>query len=482
MVLLLAVQPLLDVLSYFWSLTGHGNLLTLGLRLGVLGVAVLYGFYRSQHKGIYWSAAGVLVLYWVIHVIFCVQAGYQDPFSDLTNYIRVVQIVAYTLCFITFLRFGEPVYRAVITGLCLNLGICALVVFLSTLTGTDPHTYSQAGLGALGWFSTTNSQSAVLSVLVPIALMAMLLYRGKGQYLLLLGATGIGFALLYFIGTRLAYASLLATAVGLPIVLALSRHWDLRKAVILLLCGAVSLAMYHASPMYQKLSLYSSAMEAKQGWAETKMEWAEESMEESMLEALEGSSNGEVSTEESEAAKLRRLTPVYEWCASNIVDRFGVETVIRKYNFTSNVQEITAARQQKIYFCELLQDELPVTAKLFGMELGRMTYQGQVYDVENDFYGIYFLYGIVGLVLLLCFIGYFLVQILLALLRDPKKYFTPMAGAIGISLIIILVYAVCTAGVLRRPNASVYLSLLLALSYYLVKIKKYPEDKEAEAL
>jgi hypothetical protein len=130
----------------------------------------------------------------------------------------------------------------------------------------------------------------------------------------------------------------------------------------------------------------------------------------------------------------------------------------------------------------MLQDELPVTAKLFGMELGRMTHKGQVYDVENDFYGIYFLYGIVGLVLLLGFIGYFLVQIILALLRNFKQYFTPMAGAVGISLIIILVYAVCTAGVLRRPNASFYLSLLLALSYYLVKIRKYPESKEREVL
>jgi hypothetical protein len=482
MVLLLSVQPLLDVLSYFWSLTGHGNLLTLGLRMGVLGVSVLYGFYLSQRKHIYFAAVGVLALFWGIHMLICFQAGYQDPFSDLTNYIRVVQIVAYTLCLVTFLRFGEPVYRALIAGICVNLGICALVELLSTLTGTDPHTYSQAGLGVLGWFSTTNSQSAILSVSVPIVLMTACLYRGKGQYLLLLASAVVSFALLYFLGTRLAFASLLAAAVGVPVVLLLCRFKNYKKLAIIFLLGVLCVGLIQFSPMYLKQHIYADAMDEKQGWAETKMEWAEESMEESMLEALEDSSEDEASIAESEAAKIRRLTPVYEWCASNIVDRFGVETVIRKYNFSSSVQEITAARQQKIYFCQMLQDELPVTAKLFGMELGRMTYQGQVYDVENDFYGIYFLYGIVGLVLLLGFIGYFLVQILLALVRDPKKYFTPMAGAIGMSLIIILVYAVCTAGVLRRPNASVYLSLLLALSYYLVKIKKYPEDKEAEAL
>ena len=60
-------------------------------------------------------------------------------------------------------------------------------------------------------------------------------------------------------------------------------------------------------------------------------------------------------------------------------------------------------------------------------------------------------------------------------------YFTPLAGAIGLSLGIILIYAFCTAGVLRRPNASFYLSMLLALVYYLTKIKVYPKAEESVA-
>ena len=79
-----------------------------------------------------------------------------------------------------------------------------------------------------------------------------------------------------------------------------------------------------------------------------------------------------------------------------------------------------------------------------------------------------------GLILLLCFIGYFFLLIVKALIRDFKTYFTPIAGAIGISLIILLVFSYFTAGVLRRPNASFYLSVVLALVYYLTKIKVYP--------
>ena len=53
-----------------------------------------------------------------------------------------------------------------------------------------------------------------------------------------------------------------------------------------------------------------------------------------------------------------------------------------------------------------------------------------------------------------------------------------MAGAFGISLVILLVFSYFTAGVLRRPNASFYLSTVLALVYYLTKLKTYPNKEE----
>ena len=355
--------------------------------------------------------------------------------------------------------------------LCLLL---AMPMLLSSLTGTDPHTYVVNQLGVLGWFSTTNSQAAILSASAPIVLMLTMRYQGRYRLPLLLAVTAAVFAALYFNGTRLAFASMLATAVGLPVVLVLSHQFSWKQAAILLLCALCCCACYRLSPMYRNQHIYSDAMSEKQGWAEEKMEEAE-------VASAEKTSDFDSTAElpqETENMKIQRLIPVYEWCAPNVVDRFGAETVIRKYNFTSTVKDITAARQQKIYFCEMLQEELPFTAKLFGMELGDMTHKGVTYDVENDFYGIYFLYGVVGLILLCCFIGYFLALIVQALVRDFKTYFTPMAGAIGISLVILLVFSYFTAGVLRRPNASFYLSAVLALVYYLTKLKTYPNKEE----
>ncbi|MCC8121486.1 MAG: O-antigen ligase family protein, partial [Oscillospiraceae bacterium] len=68
-------------------------------------------------------------------------------------------------------------------ALILNFWIIALSVLLSVITGTAEYTYTYtpygadaaASLGIIGWFSTGNAQSAVVSVLSPLA--GILTYR-----------------------------------------------------------------------------------------------------------------------------------------------------------------------------------------------------------------------------------------------------------------------------------------------------------------
>ena len=63
-----------------------------------------------------------------------------------------------------------------------------------------------------------------------------------------------------------------------------------------------------------------------------------------------------------------------------------------------------------------------------------------------------------------------------SLIKDFRKYFTVEAGAFGIALCLCLVYAYFTAGVLRRPNASIYMSVLLAVVYYLTQMRSEQPD------
>ena len=364
LLILLILQPLLDILSYWTDRLGMANTLTLLLRFAVFAAVCLLGFLASSRKKAYGIAAGACIFVLVGHVIACSIKGYLDPVHDLTNFVRVVQMPLFALCFISFLRANKKCYPAMETALIVNFWVISVTLVISVLTNTAAATYTNSGIGLLGWFSTSNAQSAVVSMLAPIVI--AFCYRKKHFWLFCL-TTAAAFAQLYILGTRLAVLSLFAVALGT-----------------------------------------ARGMSA--------------------------------------------------------------------YEYSDQGTDITATRHRKIVFCSMLMDEHPFVSRIFGMELSRMSFDGDIYDVENDFHGIYFLYGWAGLALMVAFVAYFLYLIAKFLIQDFRKYFTSESGAYGISLCLCLIYANCTAGMLRRPNASVYMSVLLAAVYYLTQMRSEQPD------
>ena len=107
----------MDVLSYWLQEWGVSNLPTLLLRFGVLGLTMLFGFILSERKRVYYIAAAVIAFIGLGHVGACLQVGYTAPISDLTNYIRVVQMPITVLCLITFLRQDDRSFEGMQLGL-----------------------------------------------------------------------------------------------------------------------------------------------------------------------------------------------------------------------------------------------------------------------------------------------------------------------------------------------------------------------------
>lgn len=462
MLLLFILQPVMDVLSYWLDALGAGNTVSLLMRFVLLAGTAVLGFCLSRRKKVYLLLGVVLVGIALLHGWACITAGYagySDPVYDLTNFIRVAQIPLFTFCFITFLReTGESGYHAVEQGFVINFVIIVAVEVLSVLTGTNPCTYANKGIGLLGWFYFANSQSAILSALVPVLLMQLV--RKKNPWLLAAG-TAAGFGVLYLFATRLAYFAIFICAAGLVIVLVLSRNWNRRTAAILLAGALVCGAGYGISPMArnqqaQKLVAAQKQQEAEKLIAQTEQE------------------NG---TTIEESPKIC-LMPVYEEYLGAMMDRFGADRVMEAYDYTTDVSDLKDWRRMKITYCSFLMEEAGTAAKAFGLELADMTWQGEVFDVENDFHGMYFLYGIAGLLALVLFLLYFVWLVLGALWRNFRMYMTLEAGAFGVACCTLLLHIYCTAGVLRRPNASFYLSVVLAVIYYFVNIREYPKRSD----
>lgn len=95
-----------------------------------------------------------------------------------------------------------------------------------------------------------------------------------------------------------------------------------------------------------------------------------------------------------------------------------MQRVMQTYDYTTDVSELKDARRMKIVYCTYLMEDAGTAAKLFGLELQDMVWENRTFDVENDFHGMYYLYGIIGLALFLLFLLYFAELIVRALLRQ----------------------------------------------------------------
>lgn len=466
--LICVLQPLMDVISFWLAELGMSNAPSLALRMGVLAVVALMGFCLSRQKKIYIIAGIICAALWAGHCYACMLKGYLSPVSDLINYVRVVQMPLFAVCFITFMKRNDDCFEGIKRGFVLNFAIITAVLGLSILTDTCRPTYDLSHLGRMGWFSTSNAQSAIMSMLTPVVV--WIAYESRRRWILWL-TVALAYVQLFYIGTRLAYAAMLATTVGLAFTFLVTRCIDVKRVTALFVCLIIAFGCTKYSPMYKNQNYYSDYTATQQSYIASDLNETLQDMEPDVTDI------GTALAELSDAEKRYVLAPIYTFYNNALCRRFTVNTVIEAYDYTYAVSDLTNARQRKITYCELLQEEHPKLSSVFGMELARMTWKDTNYDVENDFHGVYYLFGAVGLGLMIAFIGYFWLLILWALKKDAKKYFTPAAGAFGISLCIAVVNAYFTAGVLRRPNSSFYLSVLLAVIYYLVCIKKYEGEE-----
>lgn len=448
-VALFVIQPVLDVISYWLIETGRPTILTLYIRSLMLVFTVLLGFLCSKRKWAYVALGAVLVLIAAGHMCACVRMGYQDPAKDIAKYIRVIQLPLFTFSFITFLRrTGKAGYKAIEKGFAINFVIILTVEILSVLTGTNPYTYANKGIGVMGWFYWPNTQSAVLSAVIPIVLMLAL---RKKSILPSLIVTAIGFFMLFLYATRLTYAAIFGCAIGFVCVFLLCRKIDKRKIAVLLIGAALCAAAYPVSPMYQNQVAQRQVAEQAQREVDEQIAQAEKQYHTTRA------ADPEVC-----------LLPVYQTYLGGMLERFGTERVMEAYAYTSDVTQLKDWRRMELLFCRFLMQDAGVAARIFGMEIGDIVQGERTYDVENDFHSMYYLYGIVGFFGILLFLLYFILLVLRALLLHFSQYMTLEIGGFLLSLGMMLLHIAFTASILRRNNASFYLSVVLAVLYYLV--------------
>ncbi len=474
------IQPLLDVAGYWQQYFKVSNAVTLALRMLLLGGSVLLGFLLSDRKRYYFITAGVLGLLTVLHVIACViQPGeYISPITDLVNLVRIYFMPMTVLCFITFVRRNEKVFESMKLGMVLTLVIIALVQLLATLTHTDPHTYANDKTGVLGWFLWTNSQSAILAILAPVSI-CWALQRWPDKLLPIALITALAEAPLFFLAPRLAFFSFIVAGVGVAICLLLVNRKRWKQTAAIVLVTVLFVSAYPYSPTNARLHTVAVINNRNQ---------SEVTQMDIHITTVPAPAAGHKTKEEKPRVVLDKNTrekveKIYKGYVFGMVQHFGLDRVLEAYDYTLNTAILGSQRTKKITFCTLLMEDAGVMNRLFGMNLLDMRefirsgfYDAERdywedgyenYDVENDFHGIYFLTGIVGLILMIAFLLYFGLRALWRVIRDFKTYFTLDMVGFAIAYCCCLAHAYFTASVLRRNNASVYMAMVLVALWYL---------------
>lgn len=455
--LLLVLQPCLDVLGFGQTDLQLPDALLPVLRFFCFLVFILAVVIVSRRKKRFILLAVVMFAYFAGHFWAISRPGVLNLLEDIKEQLRALMLLPLVLSFICAIEENPRVFLALKRGLLANLLLIGCVMLISTLTGTDPHTYSGKQTGVLGWFLWPNGQCAILCVLSVIALTAVCV-RFPGKPLPMLCAGLICFGMLYSLGTRISFAAIPAIGAALFICLLLSDRRLFPSALSVLLIALLFTALYPLSPMAKSQELTAQNAAVKQ---------------ERIAAAVAPYG---VPADARRTDDPRALAAAYRYGLQGLVDRFGLETVREQYDDSLDQSEIFGSRKMKIVFNELLMQENGVPSRLFGLEVSRMRQQTQFYDfylddwidmdevysVENDFHGLFFSGGLFLLILIGGTLLYIGLQALFVLIRDPKTVFRPEWVGFAGAFCFVLVTSVFTSALLRQTNGLVYVAAVLA--------------------
>ncbi len=455
--ILIMLQPLLDIFSYFAIQLGMTTVTSL-LRLAIFGIIMLYAFLLSDKKKVYCIFAAVIGVYFVLRAIVNARDGYALV-SDVNGFLRTVQLPAMTLAFITLFRkakaFPENLGRMFI----INYIIIGASIILSFLIGKPVYTY-YPDVGIKGWFYTGNSQSCILSIM---ALPALCYCYKKNDDLLFILTLVVAGVQMFLFGTQVALWSLFLV-IGIFLVLLV---WNREKKWAMLIALTVALlAVIIARPFSPSAQITSAEEGSLTYWENFLNEHPS-----GTTDPTEDPTDPTDSDTDQEKPIPPSASHLIGTLVEPLVRRFGYKEVLEVYGGDISAAELMDNRLMKVNFGKLAMAEKDFWHLLFGMEDRDIYIGNDSYDPENDFPALFFFYGIVGIVLYVAFLAYFAWLLLKDILKSLKKLPAEQV-LIALNLVLAMGIAELSANVLRRPNVSIYISLLLAYAYYVCRVRK----------
>ncbi len=460
--LLIAFQPLLDTLAYF---TQNRNATAAGyLRLALLLVLPVWALVKAENKKPLLLGFGVVGAFCALHLLNGCRIGFWDLRFDMTYLLREINAPVLCLCFLFFLG-EEQTRRQVYRGFLAAGLIMAASLPVAWLTGTGNVTYGE-GLGYTGWAIDDNRCANSILLVTLSAFGVWYAVKTERKWLALLIPPVIT-AIFLVNGTKACYASLFVIFTAFSFWLLLEKFLlkkQLKTALLILLVLLMIFAVviYPYTPRYrveQDISQNNRQGEIEAALLEKGIDVTQMSFEERFRDP--------VVREVFEYYYMR-----YMGTMADIIYRFGYDRVFQEYRMTTDVARLIDSRViERSYAHMIWTEETDTLTKLVGFLPDRVGTDG-VYDMENDWHALFYYCGYLGFALYVGFLFWFLLRILRRLKEDFLGSMTPENYVLGLTLVLLLGLAHFSGALVRRPNVSIYLALILALIWYQTRRKE----------
>lgn len=465
--LLVIAQPFLDILAYFQYDSPIGTVAGY-LRLLIMLMIPLYVLVKKRKLG-FIILMGIIGCYCIFHVISCYVNGYLSLFSDVSYMLKVVQmpILAISFCYI----FEKETYKEqIVRGFVVNFIVICISMVFSYLTGTGEYTYDIYKIGYTGWFANANAQSIILISIAPFVIYFAI--KMKKEIVILLSMVFI--TVIFVInGTKACYLAIYGLLGGIILFyvvdLFVSEKGKRRVqpamiiASVILMVGAT--VGYPISPR-SNMDNYASEKREEENF---EIQKKEESLSSNTVLTLD---------EVLESPELqKKLVEIYrDLLDEGLVKKHGAEKILAEYGWMPNAYTLADVRLQKRINAKLIWKESSTLTKLFGIEYTEM----DGYDLENDYPAIYYYYGYVGFALYMLFIVYFVFLIVKTLVKYFKDAYFLFNFILALAYALQIGLAYFSGAILRRPNASIYMALIIGMIFYQCrKIEKRNELQSA---
>jgi hypothetical protein len=459
--LLIAVQPLLDVLAYFCqndtaTVAGY-------IRLAILVALPVYVLWTRRSMGFF---LGLVVIggYCLLHVLNDFRVGCISLRYDLSYMLRVVQMPVLCLCFMQLIR-DEETKEQVLRGILAAAILTALAIPLAWITGTGNVTYGE-GLGYSGWVIDDN-RCANSILLVTLSVFCLYFAHRTGRKWLSALIPPVMGIYLFTNGTKSCYYGLFVLCAGFAGYLLLEKLLLKKKLKTVLLCSLI-LTMAAGVLLFPYSPRYRVDQELRKGLAVDRLKGEPQEV---FVDENPGAEMGTIQDPEAQKAYLDKLYRRHLGGYPDLYRRFGMDRVMEQYHNTTDLTVLRDARIAELTYAKMIWEDSDTLTKLLGFEASQVGFDGR-YDMENDWPSLFYYYGYVGLGLYVAFVLLFLLRILRALIRDFRGSLTALNFALLLCLALQLGLAQYSGAILRRPNVSVYLALVLALIWYQTREKE----------